>query len=121
MYFGFPINLVSSTYNGENAVSILTPSVLIRSSSNLHVTRIDIKSRMSSNFGQIRPHPSELCALERLKNSHRLIMGKWCLQASMLIFDRIFVKLAGNQDTHKISDEFEFRPDWICHFGITRP
>ena len=49
----------------------------------------------------------ELAALERLKISHRLIMGKWCLQASSFIFDQTFVKLAGNQDSHEISDEFE--------------
>ena len=63
----------------------------------------------------------ELAALERLKISHRLIMGKWCLQASSFIFDRIFVKLACNQDSHKISDEFEFRLDRISHFGVTCP
>ena len=38
-------------------------------------------------------------------------MGKWCLQASLFIFDRIFVKLADNQDSHKISNEFEFQLD----------
>ena len=48
-------------------------------------------------------------------------MGKWCLQASSFIFDRIFVKLAGNQNGHKISDEFEFRPDRISHLGVTCP
>ena len=53
----------------------------------------------------------KFAALEHLKISHRLIMGKWCLQASSFIFDWIFVKLAGNQDSHKISDEFEFRLD----------
>ena len=63
----------------------------------------------------------ELAALERLKISNRLIMGKWCLQASSFIFDRIFVKLAGNQDSHKISDEFEFQLDRISHFGVTCP
>ena len=36
-----------------------------------------------------------------LKNSHRLIMGKWCLHASSFIFDRIIIKVAGNQDRHK--------------------
>ena len=50
-------------------------------------------------FGQIGPLIMELAVLERLKISHRLIMGKWCLQASSFIFDRIFVKLAGNQDS----------------------
>ena len=48
-------------------------------------------------------------------------MGKWCLQASVFIFDRIFIKLAGNQDRHKILDEFEFRLDWISHLGVTCP
>ena len=47
-------------------------------------------------------------------------MGKWCLQASSFIF-RIFVKLAGNQDRHKILDKFEFRPDRISHFGVICP
>ena len=46
-------------------------------------------------------------------------MGKWCLQASSFIFDRIFVKLAGNQDRHKSSIKFEFRPDRIGHFRVT--
>ena len=48
-------------------------------------------------------------------------MGKWCLQASSFIFDRIFIKLAGNQDRRKISDEHEFWPDRISHFGVTCP
>ena len=48
-------------------------------------------------------------------------MGKWCLQASLFIFYQIFVKLAGNQDRHKISHEFEFRPDRISHFGLICP
>ena len=48
-------------------------------------------------------------------------MGKWCLQASSFNFYWIFVKLAGNQDRHKISDEFEFRPDRINHFGVMCP
>ena len=79
-----------------------------------------IKSR-NSNFYQIGSLPTELGALERLKQSHRRIMGKWCLQASSFIFDRIFVKIADNQNRHKISDEFEFRPDLISNFGVTRP
>ena len=45
-----------------------------------------------------------------LKISHRLIMGKWCLHASSFIFYRIIIKVAGNQDRHKSSDEFYFGP-----------
>ena len=37
-------------------------------------------------------------------------MGKWCLHASSFIFDQIVIKVAGNQDGHKSSDEFDFGP-----------
>ena len=70
-----------------------------------------IKSRKKSYFGQIGPLTTDLAALERLKKSHRLIMGKCCLHASSFIFERIIIKVAGNQDRHKRSDEFDFRPD----------
>ena len=40
--------------------------------------------------------------------------------ASSFIFV-IFVKLADNQDRHKISDQFEFQLDRISHFGVTCP
>ena len=63
----------------------------------------------------------ELAALERLKIPHRLTIGKWFLQVSLFIFDRIFIKLAGIQDSHKISDEFDFRLDRISHCGVTCP
>ena len=32
-------------------------------------------------------------------------------EISVSVFDQIFVKLAGNEDRHKISNELEFRPD----------
>ena len=37
-------------------------------------------------------------------------MGKWCLHAGAFIFERIVNKVAGNQDRHKSSDEFDFGP-----------
>ena len=52
---------------GENVVSTLAPSFLIRSSSYLQVTRTFITSRKSSKFGQIGPRTAELAALERMK------------------------------------------------------
>ena len=58
-------------------------------------------------------------------------MGKWCLHASSFIFDRIIIKVAGNQDRHKSSDEFSFGPQvsmahlyvfwneiWPWHIGL---
>ena len=88
------------TYNGENDVSTFSLLFLIRSFSNLQVTMTGIKSRTSSTLP---------------------ILGKWCLQASTFIFDPISVKLAVNQDRHKISDEFEFRSDRIGHSGVPCP
>ena len=63
----------------------------------------------------------ELAVLERLKNFHRLIMGKCCLHASSFIFDRIIIKVAGNQDRHKCSNEFDFEPDQTTNFEVTCP
>ena len=39
----------------------------------------------------------------------------------MLARSLVFVKLAGNQDRHKISDVFEFWPDQTSHFGVIYP
>ena len=55
------------TCNGENGVSTFSRLLSIRSSLYLQVTRTCIKSRMSSNFGQVGPLTTELAALERLK------------------------------------------------------
>ena len=56
------------TYNGENGVSTFSQLLLTRSFLYLQVTRTCIKSRTSSNFGQIGPLTTELAALEYLKN-----------------------------------------------------
>ena len=45
-------------------------------------------------------------------------MGKCCLDASSFTFDRIIIKVAGNQDRHKSSDEFDFGPDQITNWGL---
>ena len=106
------------TYKGENDLSTFSRLLLIRSFLYLQATRTCIKSRMSSNFGQIGPLTTELAALERLKISRRFIMGKCCLHASSFIFDRIIINFAGNQDRHKSSVGFDFGPN---HFGVTCP
>ena len=72
------------TYNGENDVSTFSRLFLIQSFLNLQVTRTCIKSRMSSNFGQIGPLTTELAALESLKNFPYTYNGKM-LARSFLI------------------------------------
>ena len=56
------------TFNGKNGVCTFSRLPLIRSSLYLQVMRTCIKSRTSSNFGQIGPLTMELAALECLKN-----------------------------------------------------
>ena len=48
-------------------------------------------------------------------------MGKCCLHADSFIFDQIIMKVAGNQDRHKSSDEFEFGLNQTTHFGVACP
>ena len=50
------------------------PPFLDGSSSFLQVTSTTIKSQMGSKFSHIRPLTTELAAIERLKNPHRIIM-----------------------------------------------
>ena len=109
------------TYNVGNGVSTFSWLLLIWSFLYLQVTRTCIKSRTSLNFGQIEPLTTQLAVLEHQKISHRLIMGKWCLHASSFIFYRIIIKVADNQDRHKILVEFDFGPNQTTHFGVTCP
>ena len=48
-------------------------------------------------------------------------MGKCCLHASSFVFYRIIIKVAGIQDRHKSSVEFDFGPNQTTHFGVTCP
>ena len=46
-------------------------------------------------------------------------MGKCCPEDSDFSFDLGFVKLAGNEDSHKILDEFDFGLDRTIQVGVT--
>ena len=47
---------------------------------------------------EFRPDQTTDYGVRCPKKSDRLIMGKWCLHASSIIFDRIIIKVADNQD-----------------------
>ena len=68
---------------------------------------------MSLNLGQILPLTMELAALERLKNR--------CHHFFSVAIDPIRFKLAGNEDMHKVLDEFEFWPDLTTDYGVSCP
>ena len=74
---------------------------------------------MSSNFGLIGRPTAALAALERLKNPHRLIMGK----NNVPTFSRLF--LIGSFSYLQVMitkslDEFEIRPDPATSFHGNR-
>ena len=47
--------------------------------------------------------------------------GKWFRHFFLVAFDPILFLLAGNEDMHKISDEFEFQPDRTTDYGVNCP
>ena len=55
----------------------------------------------------------ELAALERLKNRRHHFFS--------VAIDPILFKLAGNEDMHNISDEFEFWPDQTTDYVVSCP
>ena len=77
-----------------------------------------MRARRSSKFGHIRLLTAELAALERLKNPHRLVMGKWRCHLFSAVLDQILFILAGNDDIHKSLDDFEIRPDPIRNHRV---
>ena len=56
---------------------------------------------MCLKFSQIKPWTVELAALERLKNPHRLIMGKCWDHSSAFILNRSYSFLQINRTTIK--------------------
>ena len=93
------------TYHGENDVSTISRLVLIRSffilagKEDVHkiLDEFEFRPDRTTDYGVSCPWG--------LKIFDRIIMGKWCLHASLFIFDRIIIKVAGNHDRHKSLDE----------------
>ena len=79
-----------------------------------------IRARRCSKFGQILLLTAELAAIERLKNPHRLIMGKWCCHLFSAVLDQIHFILADKDDIHESLDEFEIWPDPTTGFHGNR-
>ena len=85
--------------------------------------------RFSKIFlGEIPHTPSHTLAASRLKSALFIMCtlpflnpGWSTDHASSFIFDRIIIKVAGNQDRHIGLDEFDFGPDQTTHFGVTCP
>ena len=105
------VSMATDSYNGKNVVITFSRMFLIRSFSYLQETMTCIRAWMSSKFGRIRPRTTELSALERMKKSNILILGKRCHHIFSAIFNWILFIFAGNEDMYNRLDEFEIRPD----------
>ena len=68
---------------------------------------------MSLKFGQIHPLVSMV--------TDRVMMGKTVSPLFLGCFHPFLFILAGNDDMHESSDEFEFRPDWTTDCGVRCP
>ena len=91
-------------------------------SSFLQVTRISIKSCIGSKLGKIGPGSVELAALECLEKFLRTSYGLNVVNTLVRpFFEWIFIILAGNKDSQKNLNEFEFLSDSIadCWVGCS--
>ena len=68
---------------------------------------------MSLKFGQIQPLVSMV--------TNRFMMEKTVSPLFSAVFHPFLFKLAGNNDMHESSDEFEFRPDWTTDCRVSCP
>ena len=68
---------------------------------------------MSMKFGQISPLVSMA--------TDRVMMEKWCCRFFSAVFYPILFILAGNDDMHESSEEFEIRPDPTTDCGVSCP
>ena len=68
---------------------------------------------MSSKFGQIQQLVSMVTDM--------VMMGKMVSPLFSAVFHLILFILAGNDDMHESSDEFEFRLDWTTDCGVSYP
>ena len=76
---------------------------------------IGMGGRLHEVLGQ---NGSKLCFMA---TENRLIMGKMMSAPFLVFFYPILFILTGNEDKHKISDEFEFRPDRTTDYGVSCP
>ena len=68
---------------------------------------------MSLKFGQISPLVSMA--------TERVMMEKWCCHFFSAVFYLILFILAGNDDMHESSEEFEIRPDLNTDSRVSCP
>ena len=98
---------------GKNDVSTFSQLFLIGSFSYLQVMITYMRTWITLKFGQIKPLVSMV--------TDRVMLEKKCLHFFSAVFHPFLFILAGNDDMHQSSDEFEFRPEWTTDCGVSCP
>ena len=120
------------TYNGETGVSTFSRSVRVAERLALPTSDHGVAGSNPAG-GEILPEPKRRFIAQSLScsPSHRLEMTEILLKGRKTLthpsihffsiaFDPVLFILAVNEDMHKISDEFEFQPDWTTtDYGVS--
>ena len=101
------------TYNGKIGVATFSRLLLIRSISYFQVKITYMRAWMSLKFGKIR--------LLVFMATDRVIVETTCCHFFSDIFYPILFILAGNDDMHESSEEFEFLQDPATDCGVSCP
>ena len=86
-------------------------------------TKFYLKHHWSGGKDTLEFGPDRIRTLVSMstESSHRVITEKRCLHFFSAVFHPILFILAGNDDMHESSDEFEFRPARTTDFGVSCP
>ena len=57
-----------------------------------------------------------MCSITGVGERLHKVLGQ--IGSILFIFDQIIIKVAGSQDRHKSSVEFDFGPNQTTHFGV---
>ena len=102
------------TYNREKNVSTFSQLFLIGSFLYFQVMITYMRAWMSLKFKQIQ-------TLVSMITDRVMMEKKRCLHFFSAVFHLFLFILAGNDDMHESSDEFEFRPHWTIECGVSCP
>ena len=77
-------------------------------------TKFYLKHHLGGGFAALGFGPDQIKTLVSMatESSHRVIMVKTVSSLFSAVFHPILFILAGNEDMHESSNEFEFQPDW---------
>ena len=77
-------------------------------------TKFYLKHHLGGGLAALGFGPDRIRTLVSMatESSHRVIMVKTVSPLFLGCFSSILFILAGNEDVHESSDEFEFQPDW---------